>query len=151
MFLEFIEGVFKMDRSHPKQMWPFLWKTTRMNIFHIFKHSFQLKWPCASAAMRRCYSIPLKWMKQWHATMQLTGIKTTGKMTDYRGNWWVYMCASLLYFTWCVVGNVHACISTSAQIHTALLYYNATLCPLIVKVRIYLLTFCVTILYCDVL
>lgn len=80
----------EMGRSHPKQMWPFPWKTTSVNIFHIFKHSFQLKRPCASAAMRRCYSIPLKWMKQWHATMQLTGIKTTGKMTDYRGNWVVY-------------------------------------------------------------
>lgn len=107
-----IERVLEMGRSHPKQMCPFLWKTTSMNIFfHIFKHSFQLKRPCASAAMRRCYSIPLKWMNQWHATMQLTGIKTTGKMTDYRGNWVVYAeCAWLCCCILPVCGRKCACM-----------------------------------------
>lgn len=111
VFLELLEGVFEMGRSHPKQTWPFLWRTTSMNIFHIFKHSFQLKRPCASATMRRCYSIPLKWMKQWHATMQLTGIKTTGKMTDYRGNWVVYAeCARLCCCILPVCGRKCACM-----------------------------------------
>lgn len=47
------------------------------------KHSFQLKQDWASAVKQLCYSIPLERTMQRHATMQLTGIKTMGKMTDY--------------------------------------------------------------------
>lgn len=79
-------------RSHLRQMQFFSWENQQHELFfHFFKHSFQLKQPCAGAAERRCYSIPLKWMKQWYATMQLTGIKTRGKMTDYRQNWVVHV------------------------------------------------------------
>lgn len=50
---------------------------------HPHTHTFQLKQACVGAAKQLCYSIPLEWTMQRHATMQLTGIKTTGKMTDY--------------------------------------------------------------------
>lgn len=59
------------------------WIFFLLNLRKKKKHSFQLKQACASAAKQLCYSIPLEWTMQRHAAMQLTGIKTIGKMTDY--------------------------------------------------------------------
>lgn len=74
------------------------------------KKIIQLKQACACAIKQLCYSIPLEWTTQWHAAMQLTGIKTIGKMTDYTGI------------------EVHVCISA----HMSLFLWHSLLAKLYV-------------------
>lgn len=57
---------------------------------------------------------------QWYATMQLTGIKTIGKMTDYTGKEecvYVYVCA-------CASEHVYFFLSILSKLYT--LYFPNT-------------------------